>query len=44
MTGPPIGRTTRQRTAILTALEHSSRFVSAQELHDELRHSGTAVG
>lgn len=37
-------RQTRQRAAVTSALESREDFRSAQELHDELRHSGESVG
>jgi Fur family ferric uptake transcriptional regulator len=37
-------RTTRQRTAVLTALAEVDDFRSTQELHDYLRHRGDSVG
>lgn len=37
-------RPTRQRTAVLLALESSDDFRSAQEWHEVLRSSGAAVG
>ncbi|MGH2808873.1 MAG: Fur family transcriptional regulator [Actinomycetota bacterium] len=37
-------RSTRQRAAIRTALEHASGFRSAQQLFDELRAGGDSVG
>ncbi|HVM29131.1 MAG TPA: Fur family transcriptional regulator [Mycobacteriales bacterium] len=37
-------RTTRQRTAVAELLERVDGFKSAQDLHDLLRHDGTAVG
>jgi Fur family transcriptional regulator, ferric uptake regulator len=41
----PIGqRSTRQRTAVASALDSVDDFRSAQELHDLLRHSGQPVG
>lgn len=40
----PPRRQTRQRAAVLEALEQGREFVSAQQLHDQLRHAGTPVG
>ena len=37
-------RATRQRSAIVEALDSASGFRSAQELHDELKRSGASVG
>ena len=37
-------RATRQRGAIIALLETLDGFRSAQELHDELRHSGANIG
>jgi len=37
-------RQTRQRTAIAKALESADQFLSAQEIHDVLRHQGEGVG
>ncbi|MBV7412127.1 transcriptional repressor [Dermabacteraceae bacterium TAE3-ERU27] len=37
-------RTTKQRTAILAALSEASDFLSAQQLHDAMRHAGQEVG
>lgn len=37
-------RTTKQRTAILDALAEQEDFRSAQQLHDDLRSAGQAVG
>ncbi|NUS45814.1 MAG: transcriptional repressor [Mycobacteriaceae bacterium] len=43
--GGAIGvRSTRQRNAIATLLEDIVEFRSAQELHDELRRRGEAIG
>jgi Fur family transcriptional regulator, ferric uptake regulator len=39
---PP--KSTRQRAAILDALDRSEAFRTAQELHDELRRRGERVG
>lgn len=45
MTRPaPGGRTTRQRTAVASALARTEGFTSAQDLHDALRHEGESVG
>lgn len=38
------GRTTWQRTAVRAALEGNDGFVSAQELHHQMRSAGDAVG
>jgi Fur family ferric uptake transcriptional regulator len=37
-------RSTRQKAAIRAALERSADFVTAQELHEQLRHQGDQVG
>lgn len=37
-------RQTRQRTAVKAALEGRDEFMSAQQLHDLLRHQGHSVG
>jgi Fur family ferric uptake transcriptional regulator len=37
-------KTTRQRTAVATALSRLDGFTSAQALHDVLRHEGESVG
>ena len=37
-------RTTRQRAAIVHALDNATGFRSAQQLHDELKNSGASVG
>jgi Fur family ferric uptake transcriptional regulator len=37
-------KTTRQRTAVATALGRLDGFTSAQALHDVLRHEGASVG
>lgn len=37
-------RQTRQRTAVKAALEGRDEFMSAQQLHDLLRHQGDSVG
>jgi Fur family ferric uptake transcriptional regulator len=39
-----VGRSTRQRTAVMAILDEVDEFRSAQELHDLLRSQGTAVG
>jgi Fur family transcriptional regulator, ferric uptake regulator len=39
-----MARTTKQRQAVLGALEEASTFCTAQELHDVLRHRGEKVG
>ncbi len=44
MTRQPAPRATRQRTAVLTALEGATDFLSAQELHARLRSEGHSVG
>ena len=41
-TGP--ARQTRQRTAVKAALDGRDDFMSAQQLHDLLRHQGESVG
>src|SRR6202046_3963214 len=43
MTGASV-RSTRQRAAISTLLETLDEFRSAQEIHDELRRRGEAIG
>ncbi|HRQ00929.1 MAG TPA: transcriptional repressor [Terrimesophilobacter sp.] len=43
-TAPPVRRDTRQRRAVRNALQGAESFVSAQELHAQLRHGGTAIG
>lgn len=43
VTTPPV-RQTRQRSAVRAALEGRDEFVSAQQLHDVLRHEGESVG
>ncbi len=40
----PERRSTRQRTAIATALTDRSVFLSAQEIHTRLRQAGKSVG
>ncbi|MDE0572858.1 transcriptional repressor [Demequina sp. B12] len=45
MTAPsPTPRMTKQRVAVLEALESSEEFRSAQSWHDTLRHGGSTVG
>jgi Fur family ferric uptake transcriptional regulator len=39
-----VGRTTRQRTAVMELLANVEEFRSAQELHELLRHRGDSVG
>jgi Fur family transcriptional regulator, ferric uptake regulator len=39
-----VGRTTRQRTAVMGLLAEVEEFRSAQELHEMLRHRGDSVG
>jgi len=39
-----VGRTTRQRTAVMSLLDEVDEFRSAQELHDLLRRRGAPVG
>ena len=39
-----MARSTRQRQAVLAALDEASSFCTAQELHDVLRHRGDKVG
>ncbi|MCF8526519.1 MAG: transcriptional repressor [Candidatus Nanopelagicales bacterium] len=42
---PGIGvRSTRQRSAVMAALDEVDEFRSSQELHDYLRHKGENVG
>ena len=41
---PAPGRSTRQRTAVTALLDETADFVSAQQLHDRLRHRGDSVG
>jgi len=41
---PAPGRSTRQRAAVAAMLEETEDFVSAQQLHDRLRHRGDSVG
>lgn len=42
--GPDTRRHTRQRAALATALESTTQFLSAQELHTRLTEAGTKVG
>ena len=39
-----MARSTRQRQAVLAALDQATSFCTAQELHDVLRHRGEKVG
>jgi Fur family ferric uptake transcriptional regulator len=39
-----VGRTTRQRTAVMSLLSSIEEFRSAQELHELLREQGASVG
>lgn len=42
---PEVGqRSTRQRSAVITALDEVDDFRSSQEIHDYLRHKGEKVG
>jgi Fur family ferric uptake transcriptional regulator len=41
---PAPGRSTRQRAAVTALLEETEDFLSAQQLHDRLRHRGDSVG
>jgi Fur family ferric uptake transcriptional regulator len=41
---PAPGRATRQRAAVTALLDQTEDFVSAQQLHDRLRHRGDSVG
>ncbi len=41
---PGPARQTRQRTAVKAALDGRDDFMSAQQLHDLLRHQGASVG
>ncbi|WP_249161611.1 Fur family transcriptional regulator [Actinospica acidithermotolerans] len=41
---PAPGRATRQRAAVTSLLDETEDFVSAQQLHDRLRHRGDSVG
>lgn len=43
MSGRPV-RATRQRTAVAEVLQRADGFRSAQDLHEELRRNGDAVG
>ena len=43
-TGTPLRRSTRQRAAVNEILGELSVFRTAQQLHDELRHSGRGIG
>lgn len=43
-TSTPVRRQTRQRAAVVAALDSIDDFRSAQELHDELRRKGESVG
>lgn len=40
----PTPRRTRQRAEIRTAVEAIDGFATSQEIHDRLRHTGSAVG
>jgi Fur family transcriptional regulator, ferric uptake regulator len=40
----PAVRSTRQKAAIHAALDEAEEFLTAQELHDRLRHQGERVG
>jgi Fur family transcriptional regulator, ferric uptake regulator len=40
----PTGRSTRQRAAVAALLGETDDFLSAQQLHDRLRHRGDNVG
>ena len=42
--GGPARRSTRQRTAVNEILGELAEFRTAQQLHDELRHSGNSIG
>jgi len=42
--GSPMGRSTRQRNAVISLLEDVNEFRSAQELHALLRERGDGVG
>ena len=44
MTAQPGVRSTRQRSAIIALLDDVDSFRSAQDLHDELRRRGHAIG
>jgi Fur family transcriptional regulator, ferric uptake regulator len=41
---PTPARSTRQRTAVSALLEETDDFMSAQQLHDRLKHRGDSVG
>jgi Fur family transcriptional regulator, ferric uptake regulator len=41
---PAPGRSTRQRAAVTSMLDETEDFLSAQQLHDRLRHRGDSVG
>jgi len=41
---PATGRSTRQRAAVAALLGETDDFLSAQQLHDRLRHRGDNVG
>ncbi|MBN2177207.1 MAG: transcriptional repressor [Demequinaceae bacterium] len=41
---PALPRMTRQRAAVLVALESSEDFLSAQQWHESLRDHGSAIG
>ncbi|HEX7106229.1 MAG TPA: Fur family transcriptional regulator [Acidothermaceae bacterium] len=41
---PAAGRSTRQKRALAAVIDESQEFRSAQELHEELRSRGEAVG
>ena len=43
-TVPSTGRSTRQRAAVAALLGETDDFLSAQQLHDRLRHRGDNVG
>jgi Fur family transcriptional regulator, ferric uptake regulator len=43
-TRSPAVRSTRQKAAIHAALEEAEEFLTAQDLHDRLRHQGERVG
>lgn len=40
----PVPRRTRQRAEIRSAVEATDSFATSQEIHDRLRHTGSAVG
>ena len=42
--GAPISRSTRQRTAIISALDEARSFLTAQQLHQRLAGNGERVG